>query len=119
MQFDEHQISGKGQTKNGGNNCDDIDDETRRLKISRVDLFAGAPVTNQSRETNQHSRYDRRRAKPNRKPGGRHNMPLALQLHPLPYGDGKTANRKTKYDDGDASAHPSEKRALVREMISR
>src|SRR5580692_1344359 len=119
MQFDEHEISGKGQTEDSGNHCDDIDDETRRLKISRVDLLAGPPVANQSRQANEHSSEDCRRAEPNRKSGGRHNMPLALQLHPLPDGDGKTANRKAKYDDGNASADPSEKRALVREMIAR
>ena len=45
-------------------------------------------------------------------------MPLSFHLHPLPDGDGKTANRKTKDDDGNTGAHPCQKRALIGEMIA-
>jgi hypothetical protein len=43
---------------------------------------------------------------------------LPFDLDPLPDCDCKTANRKTKHDDGNAGAHPSKKRALIGEMIA-
>src|SRR5271154_7082414 len=102
------QICGEGQTKETGYNSHEIDNKACGLEVSRVNLLASLAVADQSHQTNKYSRNDRYRAEPYRKAGCWHNMPLALQLHPLPDGDSKAANRKTKYDDGNPGADPSE-----------
>jgi hypothetical protein len=43
---------------------------------------------------------------------------MTLHLHPLPDSDRKTANRKTKYRDGNAGAHPREEGTLIGEMVA-
>lgn len=52
MQFDIDKVGRECQTEERGEDSDEIDEEARRLKIPRVDLFACSPVANQSGHTN-------------------------------------------------------------------
>src|SRR5882762_6547263 len=81
-------------------------------RIPTARAFDGSEVSPRvSTAPLRQSRLYRTKREPRRR---RH---VTLDLHELPDCNGESANRKTEYDERDAGAHPSKKRALIRKVI--
>jgi hypothetical protein len=111
-----YQIRRQSEAEHHGKNGHEIDDGASRFESPGFELRACVPIADQTSKRQNNASDDRYHSEPYRQTRGR--LRMALRLRELPNGDREASDRKSKYDHGQARAHPSKKRALIRQVIA-
>src|SRR6266571_3244806 len=102
--LDPRQISRQHYTEEGEQNCNQVNDRSRRFERVSIDLHARFAVAEESRKNEQHTRDDRDHAQPRSQ--SRSGRGLALELEKLLESDREAANGESENDRGDAGTNP-------------